>query len=196
MAFSRTDRKQVSSLRRVATLESLSRHPSEIADFAEGLRREGRFKEAMEAIERSLEENSSHARSLLLRARILYQEGQILQALDGLRPLQTILGEDGELKTIVTGLELLWQERISQMDPAFVTAAMAKLLIHQGYLLQAIEIYRQLFLASEEKASLWKEILLLRERMGSEGSREVRRERMSQEIEALDRWIKKQERGS
>ncbi len=169
---------------------------SGLADLAESLRQEGRLNEAMETVERSLQENSNHVRSLLLRARILYQQGQILQALEGLRPLQSLLGEGRELKTIVNGLEQLSQKRISQTDPAFVTEPMARLLIQQGYLLQAIEIYRQLFLASEEKKVLWREILLLRERMEREGSREIRKERLSQEIEALDRWIEKHERGS
>ncbi len=173
-------------------METPSRHSSELADLAESLRREHRFKEATQAAERSLEENSKHARTLLVLGRILYQQGRILEALERLHPLRSILGEDRELKTILDGLEQLSQNRTARTDSAFVTDAMAKLLDQQGYLLQAIGIYCQLFLASEEKKDLWKEILTLRERMEREGSREIRKERIAEEIESLDRWIKKQ----
>lgn len=164
--------------------------------MAESLRQGGRFAAAIETVERSLQENCNHARSLLLRARILYQQGQILQALQSLRPLQSLLGKDRELATIVASLEQLSQKRISQTDPVFVTEAMARLLVQQGYLLQATEIYRQLFLIPEENKELWREILLLRDRLEREGSREIPKERILHEIEGLDRWIEKHKRGS
>ncbi len=177
-------------------MERLRSRSSSLADVAESLRQEGRLREAMEAVEQALQEDSNHLRSLLLRARIFYQQGQPLQAVEALHPLQSLMGQDRELKAIAAGLEELSRKRISQTDPAFVTEAMARLLVQQGYLLQAIEIYRQLFLAAEEKKDLWGEMISLRERLGREGSREMGQERLAQEIENLDRWIKKYERGS
>jgi tetratricopeptide (TPR) repeat protein len=171
-----------------------SSSPSDLVDLAENLRLEGRSREALEALERCLQESPKHPRALLLRGRLLYQEGSIPKALEGLRPLNSILDRDSGLKTITTGLEQLWDIRNSQMDPAFVTETMARLLVQQGYLLEAIEIYRQLLLTSEEKKRIWEEILLLRDRLEGEGSRGMERERVVQELEALDHWIQKQQR--
>ncbi|MFQ5904243.1 MAG: hypothetical protein ACE5JO_11185 [Candidatus Binatia bacterium] len=81
------------------------------------------------------------------------------------------------------------------MDPAFVTESMAGVLVRQGYLLEAMEIYRQLFLASKGEKRLWEEILLLRDRLEREGSRETQRESVAQKLEVLDRWIQSQQRG-
>ncbi|MFQ5904242.1 MAG: tetratricopeptide repeat protein [Candidatus Binatia bacterium] len=66
--------------------------PSELADQVEELRQERRFQEALEAVERCLQESPKHPRALLLQGRILYQEGKVLQALEALRPLDFILG--------------------------------------------------------------------------------------------------------
>lgn len=171
-----------------------SSSPSDLADLAEGLRQEGRLRDALEAVELCLQENPSHPRALLLRGRLLYQEGKILETLELLRPLNSLLGGDERLKTIIAGLGQLWQKRNSQMVPAFVTESMARLLAQQGYLLEALEIYRQLFLTSEEKKRIWEEILLLRDRLGGEDSRGMPKERAVQELEALDHWIQKQQR--
>lgn len=176
-------------------MKERSSNPSELADLAEKLRQERRFNEALKVVERSIQESPKHPQALLLRGRLLYQEGKVLQALEVLRPLGSILRRDKGLKTITTGLEQLWQMRNSQMDPAFVTESMAGLLAQQGYLLEAMEIYRQLFLASEGEKRLWEEILLLRERLKQEGSRETQRERVAKELEALERWIQNQQRG-
>jgi len=172
-------------------METLSSNPSDLADHAEELRRQGRLKEALEAVERSLRENPKHARSLLLLSRLLYQQGKVLQAREALRPLDTALDSDRGWKTIAASLEHLWQSRSSQMG-VFVTETMAGLLVQQGYLCEAIEIYRQLFLASEGENRLWNEILALRDRLEREGSGEMSKERIDQELAALDRWIKKQ----
>lgn len=176
-------------------MKSQSPSPSELADLAESLRLEGRLGEALETVERCLEESPKHPRALLLRGRLLYQEGKVLEALEGLRLLDSVLGRDKGFRTLTEGLEQLWQRRNSQMDPAFATETMARLLVQQGYLLQAMEIYRQLLLASEGEKRLWEEILLLRDRLEREGSREAQDERVAQELEALGRWIQKQQRG-
>lgn len=172
-----------------------SSSPSDLVDLAESLRLEGRSREALEALDRCLQESPKHPRALLLRGRLLYQEGSIPKALEGLRPLSSILDRDSGLKAITTGLEQLWDTRNSQMDPAFVTETMAGLLTEQGYLLEAMEIYRQLFLASEGEKQIWEKILLLRDRLEREGSRETQKESLAEELEALDRWIQKQQRG-
>lgn len=175
-------------------MKAPSLSPTGLADLAEGLRQEGKLQEALAAVERCLQESPRHPRALLLRARLLYQEGKLLEALEVLRPLDSILGRDKRLKTITTGLDQLWQRRNSQMAPAFVTESMASLLAQQGYLLEAMEIYRQLYQVSEREKRLWEEILLLRDRLEREGSRETEKERVAQELEALDRWIQKQQR--
>jgi len=172
-------------------MKSRSSSPSELADHAEELRRQGRLEEALEAVERSLKENPKHARSLLLLSRLLYQQGKVLQAREALRPLDTASDSDKGWKTIAASLEHLRQSRSSQMR-VFVTETMAGLLVQQGYLCEAIEIYRQLFLASGRENRLWNEILALRDCLEREGSGEMSKERIGQELAALDRWIKKQ----
>lgn len=172
-------------------MERPSSRPSDLADLAEELRRQGQLQEAIEAVERSLKENPKHPRSLLLFSRLSYQQGKVPQAREALRSLDAVLGSDWGLKTIAASLEQLWQRRSSQMD-AFATETMAGLLVQQGYVCEAIEIYRQLLLASGGEDRLWDEILVLRDRLEREGSREMSRERIDRELEALDRWIKKQ----
>ena len=168
--------------------------PSDLVDQAEGLRQEGRPPEASKALERCLAQNPGHPRAVLLLGRLLYQEGKILQALQTLRPLESVLGRDEALKTIVASLEQLWRERISQTDPAFVTETMAGLLVEQGYLLEAVDIYRRLLLAAGREKRIWDKILLLKERLGQEGSRDSQSDKVAQELEVLDRWMKAQRR--
>ena len=163
-------------------------------ELAERLRQEGRHAEAFQAVERCLEQSPKHPPAILLFARLLYQEGKVLQALDALRPLDSILGQDGSIRTIAAGLDQLWQARSSQTDPAFVTETMAGLLVRQGYLLEAMEIYRRLFLVSGGEKQLWEKILILRERFGREGSRDTQKEKLARELESLDRWIQAQPR--
>jgi len=127
---------------------------SDLVDQAENLRRGGRLQEALEIVERCLQENPRYPRALLLQSRILYQAGLVAQALRCLGSLAEILGRDEGLRKITQGLEGLWQEPKPQMDPAFVTETMAELHIRQGYLWEAMEIYRQLYLASAQEG-LW-----------------------------------------
>ena len=168
--------------------------PSELADQAESLRQQGRYAEAWKTVERCLELSPSHSRAILLRSRLLFQEGRPLQALETLRPLESILGEDDAFKAIATSLEKLCRERDAQTDPAFVTESMAGLFVQQGYLLEALGIYRQLFLASGGEKGLWEKILFLRERLAREGSRDTPTERVKQELELLDHWIQGQQK--
>lgn len=168
--------------------------PSDLVDQAEGLRQEGRPTEALKALERCLAQIPGHPRAVLLLGRLLYQEGKLLQARESLRPLESVLSRDEALKTIGASLEQLWRERISQTDPAFATETMAGLLVEQGYLLEAVDIYRRLFLAAGGQKRIWDKILLLKERLGQEGSRDSQSDKITQELEVLDRWIIAQRR--
>lgn len=168
--------------------------PADLVELAERLRREGRRADAFQAVERCLGQNPNYPRAILLFARLLYQEGKVVQALDAIRPLRSLLGEDGTMRTIAAGLEQLWQERNSPADPSFVTETMAELLAQQGYLLEAMEIYRRLFLSSGGEKRLREKISLLRERLGREGSRDSRQEKLAQELEGWDHWLQGQQR--
>lgn len=172
----------------------LSLSPSELADLAEGLRQKRRYAEAREALERCLEQNPKHPRGLLLLGWLHYQEGKLPEALQTLRALEAILGRDESIKTLTVSLEQLLRKRDLQTDPAFVTETMAGLLVEQGYLLEAMGIYRQLFLASGGEKRLWEKILFLRARLGQEGSRDAQTEKVAGELELLDRWIQAQKR--
>jgi len=167
---------------------------TELADLAESLRQQGRYTEAWKVVERCLEQSPRYPRAILLRSRLLFQEGKPLQALESLRPLESILGEDDAFKTIAPSLEKLCRERDAQTDPAFVTESMAGLFVQQDYLLEALGIYRQLFLASGGEKQLWEKILFLRERLAREGSRDAPTQRVKQELELLDRWIQGQQK--
>ncbi|TAK07531.1 hypothetical protein EPO44_03850 [bacterium] len=150
----------------------------------------------MNEVERCLEQNPKHPRAVLLCGRLLYQEGRMLETLESLHLLGSILGQDEGLKTITASLERLWQEKNVQTEPAFITEAMAGLLTQQGYLLEAMKIYRQLFLASGREGRLWERILFLREQLAREGSREARKEKIAEDLEEWDRWIQEQRRGN
>jgi tetratricopeptide (TPR) repeat protein len=169
---------------------------SDLSDLAESLRREGRLSEALEAVERCLQENQSHPRALLLRGRILYQANRYAQALETLGSLEGVLGSDEELENIMSGMNELLKAPSSKMNPAFITETMAELYIRQGYLWEATEIYRQLYLGSKREDRLWRRILDLRDRLQREKSRDSQEERDAQRLEALNLWIENERRGS
>lgn len=177
-------------------MKAAAANPSALVELAESLRQEGRHAEALKEVERCLEQNPNHPRAVLLRGRLLYQEGKIVQALETLRPLGSILGQDEGFQAITTSLERLWQESNVQTEPAFATETMAGLLAQQGYLLEAMEIYRQLFLVSGREERLWERILFLREQLAREGSREARKEKIAEDLAGWDRWIQEQRRGN
>lgn len=179
----------------MTTLKSRSSNPSKLVDRAESLRKEGRLLEALEVVEHSLQKSPGHPRGLLLHCRILYLAGRYAQALHVLDSLEGKLGKGEGLKKITEGLERLWQKPNPEIDPAFITETMADLHIRQGYLWEAMEIYRQLYLSSEGKEPLWQKILGLRDRLGQEESRKAKEERAAERWEALNRWIKNQQRG-
>jgi len=114
------------------------------------LRERGRLHEALEVAERCLRESPGHPRGLLLQSRILYLAGMYAQSLRVLGSLEQILGSEEGLRKIKEGLEGLWQDPKPKIDPAFVTETMAELHIKQGYLWEAMEIYRQLYVASPQ----------------------------------------------
>lgn len=176
------------------TIETPPLGPSSLADLAERLRHEGKGAEATKAVQRCLEQSPKHARGLLLLGRLQYQEGKLLEALQTLRALESILDRDESLRTITATLEQLWQRRDSQTDPAFVTETMADLLVEQGYFLEAMDIYRRLWPAAGGEKRLWEKILFLRERLAQEGSRNAQKEKVAREVELLDRWIEAQQR--
>jgi len=180
----------------VKTLKSRSSNLSKLVDCAESLRKEGRLLEALEAVEHCLQKSPGHPRSLLLHCRILYLAGRYAQALHVLDSLEGKLGKGEGLKKITEGLESLWQKPNPEIDPAFITETMADLHIRQGYLWEAMEIYRQLYRSSEGKEPLWQKILDLRDRLGQEESQKKKEERDAERWEALTRWIKNQQRGS
>lgn len=167
---------------------------SELADNAESLRQEERCSEALKVIEDCLKENARHPRALLLLGRILYQDGKPLEALQVLRRLDSVLGMDEALKNLVVGVEQLCKEKNSRTDPAFMTETMATLLARQGYLIEALEIYRRLYLASARESRLWEEILQLRNLLEREGSRATPGEKALQELATLNQWIHNNQR--
>jgi len=167
---------------------------SELADLAEKLRQEGRLHEALEVVGRCLNESPGHPRGLLLQSRILYLAGMYAQSLRVLGSLEQILTRDDGLKRITDGLEELWQEPKPKIDPAFVTETMAELHIRQGYFWEAMEIYRQLYVASPHR-ELWQKILHLRSRLEKEAQK-TEEGMFDERLEALNRWIENQQRGS
>lgn len=172
----------------------MTTEPPTLADLAAELRSQGRLDEAAEAAARCLQRHPQHPRGLLLLGRILYQRGQYTQAVATLSLLESVMGRDETLGGILSAMEELREARRAQANPAFVTESMGRLLEEQGYLLEAVEIYRRLFLASPGGKELWDKILLLRDRLEQEGSRETQRDSIAQALEALDLWIKKQRR--
>lgn len=175
-------------------MEGRALNPSELADLAETLRQEGRRDEARKVAERCLERDPRHPRALLLMSRIQYQEGRLLEALQSLRALESVLGRSESLSAIADGLERLRQVRSSPTDTAFATETMAEVLVEQGYLLEAVDIYRQLCDARGSDSSLREKILRLRARLRQEGSRDASREKVAEQLKALERWSEGEKR--
>lgn len=168
----------------------------ELLDLAEGQRQRGYWKGAVESVGRCLEKRPNHPRGLLLLARLHYQQGKLPEAIEALRSLGSVLGADATLKSLASNMERLCQIRQSHSEPAFSTETMAGLLVEQGYLLEAVGIYRQLFVSSGEKdRRLWRAILDVRERLVQEGSKGVEGEKLARELVALEEWIEKQREG-
>ena len=164
-------------------------------DRAETMRREGHIHEALETLGQFLKERPNHPRALLLRSRLLYELGSVPQAVEGLRDLGRIV-TDRELRSIVAALEQLRDGGKLWQAPAFATESMARLLAQQGYLLEALELYRQLFQAAPERSELCDEITRLKASVEREGSREATKERVARELEAWERWLQQHQRGS
>ena len=161
----------------------------ELNDLAETLRRRGRYPEALATVERGLKKNPANPRGLLIEGRILYQMGMMEQALAALRQLDSRVPESQELHWLTRGLEDLRRGPNPKAD-TFATETMAKLQIRQGYLWEAMEIYRQLYLSTPQQP-LWTKILDLRKRLQeSPGESQDSVER----FQALDQWIENEER--
>ncbi len=79
------------------------------------------------------------------------------------------------------------------MDPAFVTETMAELSLRQGYLWDAMEIYRHLYLVSAPE-ELWQKIICLRDRLEQEEDR--KKDGGEERLEALKHWIESRQRDS
>lgn len=169
--------------------ESGSLSVSELADLAEGLRQEGKYSDARKTVERCLKQSPGHPRALLLLGRLQYQEGKLLEALQTLRGLESVLGRQESLAVIADGLEQLRQMRNLPPAPEFATQTMAELLVQQGYLLEAIDIYRQLFVSCGGERRVWEKILSLREQLRQQGSRDAGSEKVARQLAGLDGWI-------
>ncbi len=176
------------------TMKSRFSSASEFADLAEQLRKEGRLHEALKVVERCLKESPGHPRGILLQSRILYLAGMYAQSLRILGSLEQILGSEEGLRKLKEGLEGLWQEPKPKIDPAFVTETMAELHIKQGYLWEAMEIYRQLYVAAPQ-GGLWHKILQLRSRL-EPGVGDTQEGKVEERLDALNRWIINQKRES
>lgn len=174
-------------------MERRSSGVSELVDLAEGLRQEGKYSEARKALERCLEQSPGHPRALLLLSRLQYQQGKLLEGLETLRTLESVLGRQESLAVIADGLEQLRQMRNLPPAPEFATQTMAELLVQQGYLLEAIDIYRRLFVSCGGEREVWEKILSLREQLRREGSRDAGREKVARQLAVLDGWIEGQQ---
>ena len=168
---------------------------SEVVNRAEAMRQEGRIQEALETVEQFLEERPDHPRALLLRSRLLYELGDKAQAEEALHDLALIVGER-ELQPLAAALERLQHEEKSRRAPAFATESMAKLLAQQGYFLEALEVYRQLFQSASNTIELWDEIVRLKATVEEQGSRDATKERVGRELESWERWLRENRRGS
>ena len=100
------------------------------------------------------------------------------------------------MRALRKGLERLCELKAAEIDPAFATESMAQLHVQQGYLLEAMEIYRRLWLGSPGEARFWEEMRRIRDRVEREGSRDKSRESLDRELSAWDRWMQRRKRGS
>jgi tetratricopeptide (TPR) repeat protein len=172
-----------------------TRDTAKMVDRAEVLRREARIQEGLEAVEQVLQETPYHPRAVLLRSRLLYERGSLPQAVEAVRHLERAVGER-ELRPLVAALERLNDQTSSPRSPAFATESMAKLLTQQGYFLEALEVYRQLFEGAPNKSELWDEIVRLKTAVAEEGSREATKERVERELDTWERWLRDHQRGT
>jgi tetratricopeptide (TPR) repeat protein len=161
----------------------------DLVEETESMRRQGRLHEALEVVERFLRKSPDHPRALLLRSRVLYELGRTAQAIEGLNNLGRVIGLE-PLQTLAAAIERLGVSEPPSSAPAFATESMARLLAQQGYFLEALEVYRRLFEAAPEKSEWRDEVALLKTTVEQEGSRGATRERMAQELEACDLWLK------
>jgi tetratricopeptide (TPR) repeat protein len=166
-----------------------------LLDQAEAMRREGRVHEALESVEGFLNAKPDHSRALLLKSRLLYETGSVAEAIDGLRTLgRHVDGE--ELQSIIEALEQFRGSGQSRQTQAFATESMARLLAEQGYFLEALEVYRQLFHAAPERGGVYDEIGRLKTIVEQEGSRGATSERVAHELEAWNEWLRAHSRGA
>jgi Flp pilus assembly protein TadD len=159
------------------------------------MRRQGRLHEALEVVERFLRKSPDHPRALLLRSRVLYALGRTAQAVEGLNDLGRVVGNE-PLQSLVAAIQRVGVSEQSSSAPAFATESMARLLTQQGYFLEALEVYRRLSEAAPEKSEVYDEAARLKRTVEQEGSRGATRERVAQELEACDHWLKQRQRGS
>ena len=147
----------------------------------------------MDAVERVLADDPADPRALLLKSRLFYQSGSLRQALDELRALEAILGH-AELAELKLALERLDED--SRRPPAFATESMARLLVQQGYLLEALEVYRELCRTAVDPDELRDEIVRLAAVVEREGSRDADGERIRSELEICQDWLAEHPRGA
>ncbi|HEY1268781.1 MAG TPA: tetratricopeptide repeat protein [Candidatus Binatia bacterium] len=164
---------------------------SELVDTAESLRRRGRVDDALEAVEQVLAAAPEHRRALLLKSRLLYQRGALGRALDVARALEPLLG--GEAAELTAALMRL--DQAARRPAPFATESMARLLTQQGYFLEAIEVYKQLYEASANPGVL-DEIVRLTGLVEREGSRDAGEELVRHGLEVSARWLEKHPKGS
>ncbi|HKA31829.1 MAG TPA: hypothetical protein VKH64_01350, partial [Candidatus Binatia bacterium] len=76
------------------------------------------------------------------------------------------------------------------------TESMARLLMQQGYYLEAIEVYRRVFEGATNRPGLRDEIVRIMEIVEREGSREADAERVRHELDVSARWLEQHPKGS
>lgn len=158
-------------------------------DEVEALRRERRLDDGLQILNHVLEQRPDHPRAVLLRGRLLYELGSFARAVDALRRVGR-----NEFEPLILGLKRLEEAKQSVPSPAFATESMAKLLTQQGYVLEALEVYRRLLEAAESEIRFYDEIVRLRNIVESEGSREAGRERIERELRTWDQWLERHPR--
>ena len=171
----------------------ISRRIADVLDTAERLRRRGELPAAMSAVEEVLRETPATPHALLLKSRLLYQSGSLRAALDALRELETVRGtrEFAELR-----LKLEQLEDDQRRRAPFVTESVARLSIQQGYLLEAMDIYRRLFESAPNPGDIIDAVARLKVIVEREGSRDADAERVGRELEITDRWLAEHPRGA
>jgi tetratricopeptide (TPR) repeat protein len=194
LALAGRDCRKAIGIREAISVEGRALNASELADLAEALRQQGRRDEARNVVARCLERDPRHPRALLLLSRLQYQEGRLLEALQSLRALESVLGRSESLSAIANGLERLRQVRNAPTHGVFATETMADVLVEQGYLLEAVGIYRQLCETRGGDSNLREKIFRLRERLRQEGSRDAGQEKVAEQLAALERWSERQKR--